>query len=65
VPDALYEARSFADFKYGAGQSRDGSWPRPPGHQCLARDRHDLDGDVEEFLRDLEGAARAYLAGRP
>lgn len=62
VPDALYEARTLADFKYGAGQSRDGSWPRPPGHRCRAEDRRDLDGDVEEFLRDLDAAARAYLA---
>jgi hypothetical protein len=64
VPDALYEARTFADFKYGNGQSRDGSWPRPAGHACRAEDRRDLDGDVEGDLRDLEAAARAYLAGR-
>jgi hypothetical protein len=64
VPDALYGARTLADFKYGNGQSRDGSWPRPPGHLCRSDDRRALDGDVEENLRDLEAAARAYLAGR-
>jgi hypothetical protein len=62
VPDALYVARTLAQFKYDAGQSRDGSWPRPPGHQCLAEDRRDLDGDVEQFLGELEAAARAYVA---
>jgi hypothetical protein len=62
VPGALYEGRTFADFKYGAGQSRDGSWPRPPTHACLASDQRDLDGDVEQYLHDLEAAARAYLA---
>jgi hypothetical protein len=62
VPDALYEARTLAEFKYDAGQSRDGSWPRPPTLRCLARDRSELNGDVEEYLRDLEAAARAYLA---
>jgi hypothetical protein len=61
VPGALYEDRSFADFKYGAGQSRDGSWPRPPTLRCLAEERRALDGDVEEYLRDLGAAARAYL----
>jgi hypothetical protein len=62
VPNSLYEARTFADFKYGAGQSRDGSWPRPPTHRCLAEDRRSLDADVEEFLHDLGVAAHAYLA---
>jgi hypothetical protein len=63
VPDALYDGRTLADFKYGAGQSRDGSWPRPPTHRCLEEERRALDGDVEEDLRDLGAAAQAYLAG--
>ena len=62
VPGALYEPRTFADFKYDAGQSRDGSWPRPPTLRCLASDQRDLDGDVEQYLHDLEAAARTYVA---
>jgi hypothetical protein len=62
IPDALYDDRTLAQLKYQAGQSRDGGWPRPPGHQCLAEDRQDLDGDAEGNLRDLEAAAHAYLA---
>jgi hypothetical protein len=62
VPDALYEDRTLAQFKYDAGQSRDGSWPSPPGHACLAEDRRDLDGDVEQYLGELEAAARTYAA---
>lgn len=67
VPEALEEFDfhgPWSERKYESGQSRDGSWPRPPGVECPWQDQPNLDRDAEEYLQELAQAAEAWRAAR-